>query len=526
MATEYGITDQGFVIKTLSVIMEEIDIALKEKFGNQINTLPESVFGQLKDIYAEREKLLWELLQDIYNSQYPNTSSGVSLENVGDFNLIEKLEARASTIVTQILFGTTSTVIPAGTKISVEGDTSTIFETDSETTLIAGVDEVQTIGFSATPDEGSITFFYNAEETAALTYNDATQAVTLQIYLRALSGLSAVTVSGSFASDFVITFTNDDGKQEQPLLVEGTNTLKESSVAVTVTITETTPGEYQGIVGMTCIETGANNANAKTLTVIDNPISGFTRTFNVEDATLGRDEETDPEFRLRRIERLTTSQAGPVEAIKTHILRLNDDEYVDLPQLTDVIVYENVTDVTDAKNMPPHSIMAVVRQEGDVTTRDQEIAQAIFESKCAGIGTSWGNASGGNQVSKTITDTMGISHTIKSARPASIDIYLGLYNFTTNSDYPTDGDVQLKTALAAWGNTLGVGQDIIVYPSLIAQIATIPGITDFVIRIDTSAISGSSTDDNIDVSDGTTTPPEFSLWSTTNITITAASPPV
>jgi len=525
MATEYGITNQGFVIKTLSVIMEEIDIALKESFGNQINTLPETVFGQLKSIYAEREKLLWELAQDIYNSQYPNTSSGVSLENVGDFNLLEKLEARESTIVTQVLFGTASTVIPAGTKISVETDTSTIFKTDEEIILVAGVDEVQTIGFSATPDEGSITFFYNTEETTALVYNDATPATTLQGYLRALTGLSEVTVSGSFASDFVITFAGDDGKQEQPLLIEGTNTLKESSVVVTTTIAETTPGEYQGTVGMTCIETGASNANAKTLTVIDNPISGFTRTFNIEDAVLGRDEETDPEFRLRRVERLTTSQAGPVEAIKTHILRLNDDEYVDLSQLTDVIVYENVTDVTDAKNMPPHSIMAVVRQEGDVDTRDQEIAQAIFESKCAGIETSWGNAVGGNQVSKTVTDTMNIDHIIKFARPDSIDIYLGLYNFATNSDYPTDGDNQLKTVLVTWGNTLGVGQDVIVYPSLIAQIAAIPGITDFVVRIDTSVISGSSTDDNIDVSDGTTTAPEFSLWGTTNITITTDSPP-
>jgi len=608
MATEYGITDQGFVIKTLSVIMEEIDIALKEKFGNQINTLPESVFGQLKDIYAEREKLLWELMQDIYNSQYPNTASGVSLENVGDFNLLEKLEARASTIETQVLFGTASTVIPAGTKISVQSDISTIFETNTEVTLVAGVDEVQTIEFSATPDEGSITFFYNTEETTALTYDDVTPAATLQGYLRGLSGLSEVTVSGSFASDFVITFAGNDGKQEQPLLTEGTSDLKESSTPITTTITETTPGEYQGIVGMTCTETGIKNANAKTLTVIDNPITGFARTFNTEDATLGRDEETDPEFRLRRSNRLTTSQAGPVEAIKTHILRLNDDEYADLPQLTDVIVYENVTDVTDAKNMPPHSVMAVIRQEGDVITRDQEIAQAFFESKCAGIETSFGYAysakiiinvkdtettikindisvtanSGGetmtkadiaaelktnintaiasvtayytasneytevrsnpsvlftienvanciisdeNAVTKKVTDTMNIDHYINFGRPSSIDIYLGLYNFTTNSDYPTDGNDQLKTVLATWGNTLGVGQDIIVYPQLIAQIAAIPGITDFVVKIDIHAIDEESTDDKIDVSDGTTTAPEFSLWSTTNITITAAASP-
>jgi len=520
MATEYGVTDQGFVIKTLSEIKDEIGVDLKSYFGNQINLTPESVFGQLRDVYAEREHELWELAQDIYNSQYPQTASGVSLENILDFSALEKIAARESTVQTQALFGTISTVISSGTQVTVENDPTTVFSTDSDVTLVAGTDEIQDIAFSATPDDGSITFFYNTEETTALAYDDATAAATLQTYLRALDGLSEVTVSGSFAAGFTITFAGVDGKQEQLILVEGTNTLEESATPVIVTITETTPGVYQGTVSMTCTETGANNANAKTLTVINTPVSGFTRTFNVEDATLGRDQETDAEAKIRRNSNLVTSRSGPVEAIKNKILDLNGDEYVDLDQIESVIVYENATDSVDVKSIPAHGVMAVVRQVGDVQTRDQEIAQAIFDSKCAGIETSWGTAIGGNQVSKTVTDSMNVDHTINFARPGSIGIRLYLYSFTTNSDYPTDGDDQLKTALVTWGNALGVGQDIIVYPQLIAQIANIPGITDFVVGIGKVTDPPPPTsDDNVIISDGTSTPPEYSTWDTTDITI-------
>jgi len=523
MAIEYGITAEGFVIKSLSIIREEIESDLKSSFGDQINLNPESIFSQLGDIYAEREHEMWELAQAIYNSQWPQTATDISLENVLDYAALEKLAARESTVEIQALFGTTSTVIPSGTQVSVENDPTTIFETTDNVTLVAGVDEIQTITFDTVPDEGSFTVLYLNEEIAVVNYDEA--AAEFQVALRALDGLSEVTVSGTFTAGFVVTFTGADGVQEQPLLVEEINTLKTASTGVTITITETTPGEYQGTTGMICTITGDENANIKTLNVINTPIAGFTSTFNTADAALGRDVETDAEARIRRNENIVTSRAATVEAIKNKISDLNDDEYVNLPQLTDVIVYENNTDITDAKNMSPHSVMAVVRQVGDVDTRDQEIAQAIFDSKSAGIETSYGFATGGNAVVKTVTDTMGIDHGINFARPDSVPIYLGLYDFSTDSNYPTDGDDQLKTVLAAWGNLLGVGVDIIVYPQLVAQIAEIPGILDFVIRIDTSSISGSSTDDNIDVSDGTSTTPEFSSWSTANITISAGAPP-
>ena len=110
----FGLTDEGFVGKTISDIDEEIDEALKAVFGTQINTLPQSIFGQLKGIFAERESLIWELAEAIYLSQYPDSAEGTSLDNVGAITASTRLPALKSTIDGQALFGIASTVVPLG----------------------------------------------------------------------------------------------------------------------------------------------------------------------------------------------------------------------------------------------------------------------------------------------------------------------------------------------------------------------------------------------------------------------------
>lgn len=606
MAIEYGVTDNGFVIKPLSVIKTEIEEDLKASFGEEINLLPESNFGQFVSLSAERHHEAWELMQDIYNSGNPNTASGTSLENILDLNSLEKIAARPSTIIKQVFFGDVSTVIPEGTLISVLNDSNSIFETDEEVTLAAGTDEVQTITFTGSPTSGTFTITYNeTETTTSLNYNASNTEV--QNALNALNSLSGITVTGSVGSGFVITFASDDGKQPQPILTIGSNTL---SPTTTISVTETTPGVYQGYCSMTCIENGPINANAKTLTVIENPISGFIRTFNVDDAVIGRNEETDAEARIRRSENLTTSNAGPLNAIINKVSHLNDDEYSDLVQLEFIGAYENVTDVVDARNIPGHSIMVCVRQVGDSITRDTEILQAIFDSKGAGIRTTFGNdlqhitfdntpSSGAftleyvgqvtaslpynatntqvqtalNNLSNlsgvvvtgtiadgfsidfagnnsgllmeliivdsntlspstnitierdfskftgTVNDILGNPHTINCARPNEVEISLILDNFTTNDDFPSDGEDQVKAAITTWGNALGVGENIIVYPQLVSIIGTIDGILDFDIKIGKKIDGVPTLDDNIIISDGTGSHPEFSSWSTTDITI-------
>jgi len=313
-------------------------------------------------------------------------------------------------------------------------------------------------------------------------------------------------VAGTYPTDFVVTFAGADGKQIQPLLGYADNTLDDGA-PVTITITETTPGVDQGLAQTTAQEVGPTVAYAYTLIVIDTPVGGLDSVRNVEDATIGRDIESDAAFRSRRLTRLQTSLAGPTEAIRAKILSLNEDE--DKTPLEDVIVIENNELTVDAGGRPGKSFEAFVYERGETTTRDQEVAESIFISKPAGI-ESFGD------VSKTVTDSQGFDHTIKFSRPVGVDIYL-ILDLTVNSDYPTDGDDQVKALMVLWGNALGVGQDVIVYPDLVGQLTAIPGITDVGVKI--GIAPAPTLDDNIPIDDGTGGSAEISQWDTTRITV-------
>lgn len=510
--TTYGLTNEGFVPKTIDVIQDEVDEALKSKFGKYINTLPQSVFGQLKGIFSEREALLWELAEAIYNSQYPDTAEGTSQDNVLALTGLKRLDARYSKSIGQAFVGTAGTTVPQGTKIHVQNNTGSVFSTDADLVLSAGVDEVQGIAFAPAPASGSFKLVYKAQSTVALNWNDS--AATIQAALRALTGLETVVVTGSIAAGLTITFTGvSSGLRPHDLLTTDDNTLLGGgAVPVVITITESTPGEYQGTVDCTADDTGPISGNENTLTEIMTPVSGLSSTYNPDDIQIGRDIETSAEARIRREENLQISDAGPVEAIRSKIIALNDIEGATV-FIESCIVFENVTNAVDARGLNPKSIKVYVYQTGGVTTRDDEIAEAIFASKPGGIETM-------GSVSKTVVDSQGINHTIKSDRPTAIPIYLDLV-LTVDSDYPTDGDDQVLAAILAWGNGLGVGKDVIIYGtnSFSGILSSIPGITD--VTIDIGKTSPPSGDANIDIDDGTGGNVEFSQWESGNINITS-----
>ena len=502
----FGLTDEGFAAKRLSDIEAEIDEALKSTFGPSINTLPQSIFGQLKGIFAERESLIWELAEAIYLSQYPDSAEGTSLDNVAAITALTRLPALKSRIEGQALFGTLSTNIPAGTIFSVSGNSNARFVTTNAVILGAGTDEIQTITFSGTPTSGSFQLVFEGETTAAINWDDA--AIDIQTALNALTALTGVTVSGSFAAGFVVTFAGVDGKQPQQAMTFTANSLDDGG-AVTITITETTPGVFQATVDCEAEVTGVVVANAETLTVIETPVSGLDSTFNPEDEVTGRDIESDAEFRIRRENRLQISLAGPLEAIRERILELNEVE--GSIQLEDVTIFENIDLATDSRNIPGKAFESIVYQAGGVTDRDQEIAQAIFESKPAGILPH-------GDVSKTVTDSQGFDHTIQFSRPTEIDIWLEL-DLTVDALYPADGDTQVEDAMTDWGNGLGAGIDVVVYPSLVAQLDAIPGITDVVVRIGTAV--SPTLDDNIIIDNGSVADVEISRWDTSRITVSS-----
>jgi uncharacterized phage protein gp47/JayE len=124
----YGVTDAGWVNKPLSTIQNEQRDALISILGTSVNLLPESVFGQLIDIYSEREALLYELGEAIYNSQYIG-ASGVSLDLVLGITGKRRKAATPSILVDFEFTFTGAATVPAGATFSDPDDSAKIFET-------------------------------------------------------------------------------------------------------------------------------------------------------------------------------------------------------------------------------------------------------------------------------------------------------------------------------------------------------------------------------------------------------------
>jgi hypothetical protein len=144
-----------------------------------------------------------------------------------------------------------------------------------------------------------------------------------------------------------------------------------------------TSGDPNPEVIATCTLTGEINANAGTLTIMVNPIAGVSGVTNPDDAAVGRDIESDAEFRVR-INTVGSDVNKVTEyGIEQGILELNSDETA--PTITDAYVIENDTDEAVGGRLP-HSVELFVRLAGaDQTVRDQAIAEQLWRIKGAGI---------------------------------------------------------------------------------------------------------------------------------------------
>lgn len=199
-------------------------------------------------------------------------------------------------------------------------------------------------------------------------------------------------------------------------------------------------------------ELDAVPAPAFTITTIETPVSGWSNSTNVLDAALGRAVETDADLRARRIVELAGGGAGTADEIRAALL---DEDNV--PGVLSVHIFNNVTDTTDGDGVPPHSIEALVR--GGV---DQDVGDTLFAHVGAGI-----RAYGSTPV--TVVDSEGNDQSVSFSRPTEVPIYVDVGITALESLYPADGDAQVKAAVAAAIDALGVGWDVFasaLYPAV------------------------------------------------------------
>ncbi len=317
----YGLLSTGFVAKTLPVIRDEINTAIRGYFGASLDMSDRSPLGQFAGIFAEREALLWELLEAVYLASDPDAATGNALAVLCSITGTIPNPARAST-VTLTLTGTPATIVPSGSRAQ-DPSTLALFATDASATL-------------ATLTAWAISTAYAIGDRRT----------------NASRAYECITAGTSAGAGGPTTSTSDitDGTVHWRYLGEGTGAVDAEA---------------------TCTVTGPTVAVADAISEIDTPVSGWTSVKNLLDADVGADEEADEILRPRRALELASAGGSTDDAIRAEVLQIDG--------VTACTVFSNRTDTTDSEGRPPHSFEVLV-QGGE----DQDIWDTILANLPAG----------------------------------------------------------------------------------------------------------------------------------------------
>lgn len=415
-----SLTLQGFHRRRLNEIKAELDAAFIAAFG-VINTAPDSVTGQIVGITAAAFDDVEEMMQDVYDSMYPATASGVSLDNAVALVGIVRLAATPTTVVA-MCYGTEGTDIPADSiarsvdgKLYASAALVTIDRANAGDVYLEVSSVLDSINYQIVLDGVTITYGSDLDATAA----------------EIIAGLAALIDPDSF----IVTI------EDTKLRIRSITQYSDFTLTIDNKLSINKIGSP---VSFTCLELGANPLPIGSLNSIVTLTAGWASITNLVEGATGRNIETDEELRTRHQLSVRVVGAATVQAIRARIAQ-------EVDSVTSVSVFENRTHVFQGA-MPPHSIETVVAGGSN-----QAVANKLFEVKPAGIET-YGNTS------IQVQDDNGDMQLIKFSRPdikyawirVSIDL---LY---TEEILTSSISEAIKSAVLAYGATINIGTDIIV----------------------------------------------------------------
>lgn len=456
MAEEYGLTAEGFKQKRLADIIQSMNSRIADQLGVQISTEANSVVGQLIGVFSYEIADLWEQAAQVYGAMYPHTASGVSLDNASALAGITPISAEKTTVVCTC-YGTDGTQIPYGAQISSSSNSNIVFQCTDSNAVISSTSACD-VGITIESVTAG-TYTVTIDGTPHSYTADGTE--TIAQVLTAL-GSSITEVTASVDND-VLNLT--EANQEDTFAIAITNNLVFDRIGSPVTFE--------------CTQTGAITPAVGDLTDIITTYAGWDSVSNNVSANTGRLAESDTALRQRWNASLYTRSVGMTDSIASALMTLNG--------VTSAYVYENDSDTTDEDGRPPHSIEAVIN--GGET---DEIGLTIWQKKAAGIDTF------GSQ-SVSINDSQGFSHTINFNRPFVVPIYLNI----TVTEYreevlPPNAQAMITEAVLNYGNSLTIGNDVILQRFMGAIYQNVPGIGYIAVTASTDGVTYSTNNIQID----------------------------
>ena len=453
---DYGLSAEGFKQKRLADVIQSMNSRIADQLGVQISTEANSVFGQLIGVFSYEIADLWEQTAQVYGAMYPHTASGVSLDNASALAGISPISAEETTVVCTC-YGTDGTSIPYGAQISSASNSNIVFQcTDSNAVISSAnacdvgitLEEVDAVTYTVTIDGTPHSYTASGTETIA----------------------QVLTAIGS-------TITEVDAQVENDVL-ELTESNQQNTFSCSISA-DLTFERIGSPVTFECTQTGAITPAIGDLTDIVTTYAGWDSVSNNVPANTGREAESDTALRQRWNNSLYARSVGMTDSIASALMTLNG--------VNTASVYENDQDTTDADGRPPHSIEAVV--DGG---ENDEIGLVIWQKKSAGIDT-YGSES------VSINDSQGFPHTINFNGPLVVPIYLDIaVTEYPEESLPPNAQTMIVDAVLNYGNSLTIGNDVILQRFMGEIYRNVPGIGYITITGSTDGVTYSSSNIQID----------------------------
>lgn len=413
--------ETGLKTQSLEEIIDERMASMTATLPTGFNLDKKSETYKTLASLADRELRIQEAIQAVDESSYRSSAKGTAL----DRNLEQTGHTRQGASESKVIVyakGISGYVIPAQDLFASVEQTEAVFLNSESTTL------------------GSL----------------GTKAIDS---LTQTGGIATATISGghSYPLDSFIFVEGADqpGYNKLAQITAVTSTTFEYEVGATldspatgsITASEASP------INMQSQEKGAISAPSGSLTNITSSSGGLERIENADDATLGRETETDGEARTRADETVSIAGGGFREAILAKLYNVQG--------VTQANVFRNVSGGVDADGRPDGCVECFVAG-GD----DEEVRLAVYNSVSDGI-IMYGNNSA------TVFDSEGDPVEVGFSRLTKVRIYVDT-SYVVNTDpdqgavYPGLGDDEVKTAIS----NIKFEADQNVWPTLIEQAIT------------------------------------------------------
>ena len=431
----YGLTDNGFVIKRLDTILNEIHEELSDGFGIDTRISKPSFLDVLVTTFAGQIANLWEVAQDSYYAKYPSSATGVHLDNSIQYGGIRR-EMAARTIYPLHCTGIDGTKVRRHTPVATN--------TNPETRLYAIND------FEISRSK------FNSCRLKVVAVENANYSITINgseyIYTNNSNDKAALVtgIANSLRnSDFNVN-VDDDGIIIADKLLGRVSKLVLSSNLTT---------DY--IVTIASFETekfGKIQLPNDVITKLVDNIAGFTNVRNRLQPIYGREAQTDVELRQAYIAKSALRSNTMVDSVVAEILNT-------VVGIETVSGFENDTDFVNDRQMPPHSIEFVV--EGG---EDSEIASAILRKKAGGIQT-YGS------VVVDVPGKYGDSIPIKFNRPTYIYVWLKIVLHCKRSSLPDNYKKMVSSLIVEKNKKISTGKNLLIQTLIESLYEAIPGLT-------------------------------------------------